>query len=134
MADSTASSTAGNSSTSGGQEESSSRTVTLISREGDSFEVSVDVARMSELVKTMIDGKPRKCIGMRVHECRRYNNCAVRYRWHVKVQELNIPLGARSERSFFILRQNEKVRLNMHDVTSTNITATVTMYRLVFFH
>ena len=32
------------------------RKVSLLSQEGDSFEVSVGVARMSELVKTMIDG------------------------------------------------------------------------------
>ena len=37
------------------QEEEDSRMVALVSQEGDSFNVSMAVARMSELVKTMID-------------------------------------------------------------------------------
>ncbi|CAM9633577.1 unnamed protein product, partial [Phaeothamnion confervicola] len=36
------------------------RTVNLVSQEGDNFEVPVGVATMSELVKTMIDGKPHQ--------------------------------------------------------------------------
>ncbi len=35
----------------------SEKTVTLVSQEGDSFSVAVEVAQMSELVKTMIDGE-----------------------------------------------------------------------------
>lgn len=34
-----------------------SKTVRLVSQEGESFDVPVGVARMSELVKSMIDGK-----------------------------------------------------------------------------
>ncbi len=33
-----------------------SKTVHLVSQEGESFDVPVSVARMSELVKSMIDG------------------------------------------------------------------------------
>ena len=39
------------------QAEDDSRKVCLVSQQGDSFEVSVGIARMSELVKTMIEGK-----------------------------------------------------------------------------
>lgn len=36
--------------------EDDSKTVRLVSQEGESFDVPVGVARMSELVKSMIDG------------------------------------------------------------------------------
>ena len=36
-----------------------SRTVHLVSQEGESFDVPLHEAKMSELVKTMIDGKFR---------------------------------------------------------------------------
>lgn len=35
--------------------DASTRTVHLVSQEGESFDVSLEVAKMSELVKTMID-------------------------------------------------------------------------------
>ena len=35
---------------------SETRTVHLVSQEGEQFDVSLDVAKMSELVKTMFDG------------------------------------------------------------------------------
>ena len=38
-------------------EEEDTRLVALVSQEGDSFNVSLNVAQMSELVKTMIDGE-----------------------------------------------------------------------------
>jgi len=37
------------------QKETTGRTVHLVSQEGESFDVTLDVAKMSELVKTMID-------------------------------------------------------------------------------
>jgi hypothetical protein len=37
-------------------QEEETGTVSLVSQEGDSFDVPMGVARMSELVKTMIDG------------------------------------------------------------------------------
>ena len=39
------------------QTEEETGTVSLVSQEGDSFDVPMGVARMSELVKTMIDGE-----------------------------------------------------------------------------
>ena len=39
------------------EQEEDARLVALVSQEGDSFNVSLDVAQMSELVKTMIDGE-----------------------------------------------------------------------------
>lgn len=35
---------------------SENRTVHLVSQEGEQFDVSLEVAKMSELVKTMFDG------------------------------------------------------------------------------
>jgi len=37
-------------------EEESSKVLSLVSQEGESFSVPIGVAKMSELVKTMIDG------------------------------------------------------------------------------
>jgi hypothetical protein len=43
-------------------QEEETGTVSLVSQEGDSFDVPMGVARMSELVKTMIDGNPRRAL------------------------------------------------------------------------
>jgi hypothetical protein len=50
-------------------EEEDQGSVSLVSQEGDSFDVSMGVARMSELVKTMIDGESGGLVGFELNSC-----------------------------------------------------------------
>jgi hypothetical protein len=51
------------------EQEEDARLVALVSQEGDSFNVSLDVAQMSELVKTMIDGERGALLRHAPHTC-----------------------------------------------------------------